>query len=981
MKRKYILFILSVLCAFYLFEIPVIAQIWVPFQLNVQPKAIQFPVKNLTTRRYNFTTISSGLYVKEIVQEEENYKKIFPPGGKIFGDVGDPGLPGFTRLVAVPKGAEVQVSVIEGTPEVLDDYMIYPVQVIPEDNLDYEQPPFAINQPHYQTDVTYPDNLYSIEYDWVRGCKIAKVNVHTARYNPVQKRLYYYPHLEVDIQFLEGDDETFIALENKSRFFEGIYAQAFPNYEIARSSIADLIHDGLLSLFCDLLIITPSDFEAEAEELAEWKREKGILTKIATLDDIDTATGGTTADDIRDYIKNVYDTQGLSYVLLFGDADFIPPHYVTPHPTAHSGTHMGTDLYYAEMDYAGYFPDLAIGRIPVESAVEAQTVVNKIINYEQDPPTEAVFYETILCAAFFQDDDRDGFVEAGDSDGRAQREFAETMEEIHDFFVPEGYDCPRVYATDSPDPQEWRDGTAIPAYLRMPGFAWDGDADDIIDIINEGTFLVAHRDHADRTGWGDPDFHTGDLANLTNDNLLPVVLSINCQTGWFDNETDDAVLLTGINSESFAEEFLLMEGEGAVGVIAATRNSPSYPNNALTEAFIDCIWNGMLPAYPAAGDADASALEGSARLGDALNYAKFYVATQYDGVSACQRPFEIYHVLGDPTMEIWTENPEIVPFLDLELELNTNVFRFPVPEEYPETGIILSLLQEGEIIGQGIPIDGEVEIALEAPLAYSDDTAVSVSARSRLTSVQPVRLKGEGICYRDADGDGYGDPSQTIYHPESACPEGYVSNNKDCNDQDKSIHPGAKESCDRKDNDCDGKKDEGCISTRPPIVGPVTYPFNLGLPLGTLPVSPFGRGLPLGGSVTSPFSGGLSFGQSSISSISGLPGRLSLPSFGTSLTLGGSLTSILQGGLSFDKLSTLSIGGGSTISGLSMSIFGGGLSIPSFGTGSTLGRLSIYPFGGIQSLGGLSLPTIGSGLPPGGLNTYLVGTNLLFNPS
>lgn len=176
-----------------------------------------------------------------------------------------------------------------------------------------------------------------------------------------------------------------------------------------------------------MLIITSAAFEGQADELAEWKREKGFLTKVVTLDDIDSIEGGTTGEDIRAYINDVYDTYNLSYVLLIGDAEFIPPHYVTPHPTGHGNTLMGTDLYYAEMDYAGYFPDLAVGRIPVDTVAEAQIVVDKIINYEQNPPIDQDFYRTILCAAFFQDDDRDGIAEASDSDGRAQREFAETI--------------------------------------------------------------------------------------------------------------------------------------------------------------------------------------------------------------------------------------------------------------------------------------------------------------------------------------------------------------------------------------------------------------------------------------------------------------------------------------------------------------------------------------------------------------------------
>lgn len=89
------------------------------------------------------------------------------------------------------------------------------------------------------------------------------------------------------------------------------------------------------------------------------------------------------------------------------------------------------------------------------------------------------------------------------------------------------------------------------------------------------------------------------------------------------------------------------------------------------------------------------------------------------------------------------------------------------------------------------------------------------------TSTKEVKLKSNEACgipsnwYRDADGDGYGNPNPAFMKFQVARPRGYVLDNTDCRDFDPLSFPGADEQGDGIDNNCDGQVDEGlpCLKT------------------------------------------------------------------------------------------------------------------------------------------------------------------------
>jgi hypothetical protein len=60
--------------------------------------------------------------------------------------------------------------------------------------------------------------------------------------------------------------------------------------------------------------------------------------------------------------------------------------------------------------------------------------------------------------------------------------------------------------------------------------------------------------------------------------------------------------------------------------------------------------------------------------------------------------------------------------------------------------------------------------------------------------------------YADADGDGYGDPRSVRY--ATGATAGYTRQTGDCDDRDASVHPGATELCNGRDDDCDRLDDD-----------------------------------------------------------------------------------------------------------------------------------------------------------------------------
>ncbi|MEZ4681233.1 MAG: C25 family cysteine peptidase [Caldilineaceae bacterium] len=657
-------------------------------------------------------------------EDGNTYMELALPGVDMDGNTpGLPGVPVIHRIIAIPEGAEVILSDVEvRASQYMTDVIIYPSQPEPVDGAlnqgipgddkpnpeDFKDKPFTIDEKAYSSGDNFPAQVVSVQpLGKMRDLNLVQVNIAAGQYNPAKRTLKLFDKVQLAIKF-DGGEGGFLPREMMDNPFDD---QAKPLYQLALNYevISKYPFPGsIVNRICwghEYLIITDPAFRAAADTLRTWKIQKGISTLVMETGN-DSGDAGSTKEQIQQTIRNKFNNCIIrpSYVLLLGDAEHIAPFYRT---TSSGGANSGTDLDYALMDNTDIMPDLALGRIPVDTLDEANTVINKIVGYEKTPPFAPGFYNSMSFAAYFQCCRNDVA-----DDGRTVRSFIETAELVRGQVSSLGYNVERIYTTDTgyegdyaaagrdATPRKYRNGAALPAALGPgSGFAWDGDNNDVINAFNEGRFLIFHRDHGWSGGWGDPGFTTANIDSLTNGAKLPVVYSVNCASGFFDNETSGG----NVNGLYWAEKLLRKEGGGSVGIIGDTRNSPTWANSALSRGLFDATWPNVVP------EGGATSIR---RLGDILNYGKSYLAGQVGvaqtagsvGQTSANDDIVLYHVYGDPTMQMWTSNPwhiklprlyEIVKFDPTIWELR-----------YPIEGAVITLLQEGNPVARATVRNG-----------------------------------------------------------------------------------------------------------------------------------------------------------------------------------------------------------------------------------------------------------------------------------
>jgi hypothetical protein len=656
----------------------------------------------------------------------ETFTEVEIPGLPGNGETGTPAIPTFHRLLAIPHGAKATLNFKPGKATTLH-MNLYPIQPEAADSPKdknpefpkFETPAFVKNPAAYAKNELQPASPCKLTpAGKARDLELVQLSCAAAQYNPVNDELKLFESFGIEILF-EGGKGGFIPQSALNQFENTpSYYLSLLNGEIVKKNP----FPDLRLYYCpgeEFLILTHPDFRAAADRLAAWKNEKGISTTVINVND-GSGSGPDTKESIDALIERRYSRclTRVSYVLLLGDAEFIPPFY---RDTYGSET-TGTDYPYALLGDEDETPDFALGRIPVDTLAEADIVVDKIVKYESDPPSKTSFYKNVGMASQFQCCRTDVVQEGVD-----QRQFIETSEIVRNHLLGEGYGAKRIYTetVESPysgdsTPRRFRDGTLLPEELRASnGFLWNGDTNDIIDEWNAGRFLFLHRDHGWKYGWGHPSFESDHVLNdLTNGELLPVVFSVNCASGLFDNETNGDDYGTDENETYFAEHLLRKANGGAVGMLGDTRNSPTGPNNILTKGFFDAVWPALLP--------DFGGGTSKRRLGDILNHGKLFLISHYGlpavtaDLAGSPSASELYlwHVLGDPTLEMWTSKPNRFFIKDYEAYFNPDFLKIKLELDNAMVTAIQEFRGSVLYIGRGQVEKGEAILPfVQKPMA------------------------------------------------------------------------------------------------------------------------------------------------------------------------------------------------------------------------------------------------------------------------
>ncbi|MBN2384957.1 hypothetical protein JXQ70_18950 [bacterium] len=456
---------------------------------------------------YRFSDFSQG----KVRIDDQEYVQIYLGRESLMLQNGSPSLPDVSRSIVVPLDAVVTTEVTYNRYYELEAIDIVPSRGSISRSVNPATVPYTFSHIYNQNSF-FPGTLVSCREPYIlRDVRGMVVTVNPFQYNPAQRTLRVYTALTIKVSFrYEQSGPAFhqaVSAKRIIRPFHELYQHHFLNYTPS-TRYSPLDEEG------EMLIVAHDPWLSELNTFAAHKIARGIPTTV-----VGVSTIGNNATAIKNYIQALYDSpeHDLAFVLLVGDAAQVAP------PYASGGA---SDPSYAKLAGNDDYPDILVGRFSAESIGQLQTQLQRTIEYEQLPATGQTWFWKATGI---------GSAEGPGDDNEYDWEH---IDNIRTDLLGHGY-------------------TTVDQ-IYDPG----ATAAQVTASLNAGRGLVNYCGHGGIQSWSTTGFDNNDVDNLTNDNMLPFIVSVACNNGEFDDYT------------CFGEAWLRAthgtEPTGAIGVYASS---------------------------------------------------------------------------------------------------------------------------------------------------------------------------------------------------------------------------------------------------------------------------------------------------------------------------------------------------------------------------------------------------------------------------
>ncbi len=334
----------------------------------------------------------SSLDADKVETTRGEFSEIHIEGTYPNGNVGEPQLPMFTRLIAIPTGATpiVTVGTHSETSYTLSDYGIGKVSAMQapiRKDVEPSTVEYAYNEAAYARNSYNDDPIAMVEVlGTMRGITLGRLIVQPVRYNPATGTVKVYNDIEVNVDFQNGDAESTAEMFKNtfSPAFTSVYDEIF-NIDMLTGGTKDAYtdHPDMYNAPVKMLVICYSGFKnnSSLNSWLQWKLQKGYYVDIYYTDET-----GTTAANIASFIKTKYNASvsagnAYTYLIVIGDTGQVPQ-YMNKNIDSSIGN-CASDLGYASVNFSSstsnYFPDMYYSRISVENTTHLANYINKVL--------------------------------------------------------------------------------------------------------------------------------------------------------------------------------------------------------------------------------------------------------------------------------------------------------------------------------------------------------------------------------------------------------------------------------------------------------------------------------------------------------------------------------------------------------------------------------------------------------------------------